>query len=109
MFSFATAAVLGAILLCRHRRTHFYLLCFSFALRLTFIYTGYIFRLLPGFCLPLSGFIFCGVVGEFININEFSSMKVKLKYISVSFYKSRQGAPNKLFSLIGVPCMMETW
>jgi len=42
----SVVAAFGAILLCHHRHTHFYLLCFSFfTARLAFIYTGYIFRL----------------------------------------------------------------
>jgi len=34
---------------------------------------------------------FCCLVGEFININEFCSMKVKLKFTSVYFYKGSEG------------------
>lgn len=55
----------------------------------------------------------CIVVGEFININEFCSMKVKLKFTSVYFYKgigegyAALWARNKLFRLIGGPYMME--
>lgn len=112
----SVVAAFGAILLCHHRHTHFYLLCFSFfTARLAFIYTGYIFRLF----LSLSLFFFlfysfsCIVVGEFININEFCSMKVKLKFTSVYFYKgigegyAALWARNKLFRLIGGPYMME--
>lgn len=64
-------------------------------------------------CIFLFYSFSCIVVGEFININEFCSMKVKLKFTSVYFYKgigegyAALWARNKLFRLIGGPYMME--
>lgn len=84
-------------------QTHaFYLLCFSLPPSTWHLFILVTYSNSPTLSLGpcLSPFVFfsptlfislfCGFVGEFININEFGSMKVKLKFTSVSIHKRRQ-------------------